>query len=1185
MRESSMGSQARAELLRVADPAETSEGLLALRRVLQRDVAYEKMAIMMENLQREMRELRQVAAPSPEKTITNTRTQAEDEELQALRAENQALKKVLKTLPAQTQFENPQYSQSHDGAFGTPESTSTNALGKRKRGSQIAADGLFYEDDSIAGGYHDFDEPANEVSGLASLEHDAAQGYSVWQGEEEGSEGDDYSEDNEDKNQDKDPSRSVDEDRAPSDTATGERHSARSRERRQTLPADFIAEEQRYLLSDSNDENFDPHDPKIKGRKHKRTRSAERRRRERLEHQQDSLWKKGVPGGGYENGDGWVEQKRHHSGRFGRKAAVGDGLAVYPKYVNEKLFANGRQIPTTHKRLARELVYLGLDDWIDKDKSDPLYRRTIRVARKHYAYHHGGISSKALCQGKYTRKDLEQVGMWDDELFEEINLGEESDVEKLDFPLDPALQNSIEKWKKEGVQAKERKRKAAREAAATFAAGDGDLSNDRDESNSQEEDTGDTAQQSRIFDLTEMTEFSDEDAIAQEPGQQSVPQVAHRVEKHKKFDSIWQAPVSASDNPVLSIIQHAEARIKAAEEEMGEPTFKSKKAQKFKTIDPFADTFSAILSRVPSDAYITPANNKGNRGTRRKAPSADTIQTAAKERPTIGRASNTAAHGRERNDATTKGANKPTGKNKGFKGTLMRTVAEHLELLDLSSKKESNSFLRELRAYFAINKDTGAQLSVQQHISLTDEQLMDYAERFLETSVVLVGGSRKIGLEFWPDDGSAKLSYVADREEIKKHVYDIFVIQRFNKARNLRHQLNKTLDENVSISQVLNPAFTRPGLAAGMSPSPLSSTKRAMLPAPLPLLDRPFEDGLRYNVKPGFRGNKYYYEDGVPRTAEDAARLERKLKYKNRTRMSLPTGGLSDDLVLERDRSRRKATILNMSTNGDIAADSSLMTPSAREASVLGDSVMQMASAMKQLTRVFDDTVESMDADSDTIDDNKDIVEQMDVDVAAKDSPAAHESVTGQAKPTVAVDLVNATIPSDTDMVLGFTTDPNTSDDIPILAGSGREVAETTTKSVEKSLELETATKMPIVPTILTRSATQAATTAKPASGLTETKRSLRKPISPIFGQCSPTSLSDKENALPRPETDPSSVPEEMQHPAKKVKTILKRGPGRPPRKSAAELDQLAKETMERETRSSARKSRSGMYFDSRNSL
>jgi hypothetical protein len=1246
-RASSTSSQRRPQHVRAKNPAETTEGLLALRGMLQQNAAFEKMAIVVDNIQREMREIRQATASSNGMFTPVTRTQAEDEELQALRAENQALKKVLKTLPAQTQFEVPQYVHGLSNSAGTPESGSTNALGKRKRDSQVADDSLFFEDDGIVSGYDGFDDTMNERSGLAMLEHDAEHSYSVWHGEDEGSEGDDDSEGNDDQNQDNDLSQSVAEDRPHSETATGERQSARSRERRQTLPADFIAEEQRYLLSDSNDENFNPNDPKVKGRKHKRTRSAERRRRERVERQQDSLWKKGVPGGGYENGDGWVEQKRHHSGRFGRKAAVGDGMAVYPKAINNKLFANGRQIPTTHKRLARELVYLGLEDWIDKDKSDALYRRTIRVARKHYAYHHGGISSKALCQGKYTRKDLEEVGMWDEDLFEEINLGEESDVDNLDFPVDPALKVSLERWKKEGLQAKERKKKAAQEAAAVLDAGENNEPNDHAASDDLDADTTNAAGQGQASDPTRMTEFSDEEGIAQDPVQQPVPEVSDRVEKHKQFDSIWQAPAPTSDNPVLSIIQHAEARIRAAEEQMGEPTFKSRRAQKFKTIDQNAAEFSSIFSRVPSDTYITPANDKAKKGRRKKLPSADTIRNATMASPATNEAvqhqethdmsadagsaptpsdtyiapasdkakaprrrklpwddeirnvtmaspaTNEAFQDHEHHDVSTKAGCTPAAKKYRPGGrTSMLTVAEHVALLDLSSEQQQ-LFLKEVKAYFKVDRDTGLPIKAEQHVAFTDEQLMNFAESFLETNVLLVGGSRKMGLQFWPDDGSTSLSYVADKERIKTHVYDILVVQRFNKARNLKNVLSKKAGENVSISEVLGPFSTRPGQPAGLLPKLPTVSKLANLPMQT---KRPFEDGPRLKVKAGFCGNKNYYADGVPKTAEDVARLERRLNQSKQTRKSLPNS-LSDEAVLEQDRMRRRTTMLDTSTSN--AADSTSMTPPSRDASVLGDTVMQMASAMKQLTKAFDDNIDATDVDLSMLDKNRDIVEEMDHDVVADDSctisraSTAHKELSSGIEFTSTIDssvideawATETIVRADNELEANPATNNQSDDAIPINAGSTNEAAQTMIQPEGKGLKGHSARGKPALPALLTRSASKAATSTKLAMQTRDMEHTASQPNVDNSAQYSSSSMSDKENALPELGTGTSSLTEEVEPPAKKVKTTPKRGPGRRPRKSAAELDQLVTETMDRETRSSARKSRSGMYFGSRYSL
>lgn len=1161
-RASSMASQVRPRPVRVAEPAETPEGLLTLRTILQQNVAFEKMVKTVENLQREVREMRTASAPSQETTVACTRTEIEDEELQALRAENYALKKVLKNLPAQTQFANLQYPESHDEAISTPKSNPPKSLGKRKRGSRIADDSLFHEDDGITGGYDDYDDYMNETSGLATLERDAEQGYSIWQGEEDGSEGGEYSEDNDNRDENNDLPSTTAHDGAHADSATGGRHSARSRERRQTLPEAFISDEQRFLQSDSNDENFDPKDPKVKGRRHKRTRSAERRRRERVERQQDSLWKKGVPGGGYENGDGWVEQKRHHSGRFGRKAEVGEGLAVYPKFINDRLFANGRQIPTTHKRLARELVYLGLEDWIDKDKGDALYRRTIRVARKHYAYHHGGISSKALCQGKYTRKDLEQVGMWDDELFEEINLGEESDVEKLDFPLDPKLKVSMEKWKKEGLQAKERMQRAAQEALPTSSAGEGEQADGDGSSPRLDADGVQVARQTRMFDLTGMTEFSDEDVLAQQPKQPPVTEVPDRIAKHKKFDSIWQAPAPTSDNAILSTIQHAEARIRAAEEEMGEPTFKSKKAQMFKTIDQHSVSFPAILSQVPNDTYITPANNKVKRGTRRKAPTADTI--IREVRTTVSM---------QTFPVLAKSRGELSGKNRGGRGS----VKEHLALLKLSSAQEL-SFLKELKTYFAVDKDTGAELSVEQHLAFTDEELMNYSESFLETKVVRVGGSRKIGLDFWPDDGSTALRYMADKETIIKHVYGLVLVRRYNKARNLRSCINKNSSENLFINQVLDSVLTPPGPSAArsLSSGPLRS-----------LRDEQFDNGLRYKGKPGFTGNQHYYADGLPKTAEAAARLKmRAALHENSTRY-LPNS-LSDEEVLARDRLRR-ATILDTSSNDD--TNLALATPLDREASILPESILQIASTLSQITKAFDDEVHKTDEELDVSESTQNEDEEMDLGTVVTDpDPALKASLDLTKKPpclnldnevvspeSEELQLTKALLSPDSEGTVGPRLAYTANDGSTIIAGSKDALVDATTEHVKKSLRNQPATRTPTMPALLTRSAAKAAGSATSRPDLTETKN----PVAKISVRRSPISMSDKENVLPQPEASLSSATENVEPPAKKVKMITKRGHGRPPRKSAAELDRMAKEVMERETQSAAPKSRSGLCFGS----
>jgi hypothetical protein len=1142
VRGSSIGSQRRTASVRPAEPAGTAEGLLALRRVLEQDVVLTKMTKLMESMQRELREFRESTGPS-QPTPAARKTPAEDGELQVLRAENEAMKEVLRTLPAQTHFQNPRYSQGPDDEFGTPESSSSNAFGERRQNADLADDTLFFEDDGMDGGYDDFPEPMTDTSGLANLERDATQGYSVWEGAGEGSDGADFSDNDEDPATAETEPISGNDDHAHSDPAMGERHSARSRERRQTLPADFIAEEQRYLLSDSNDENFDPNDPKVKGRKHKRTRSAERRRRERLERQQESLWKKGVPGGGYENGDGWVEQRRHHSGRFGRKAAVSGGLAVYPKYVNDKLFANGRQIPTTHKRLARELVYLGLDDWIDKDKSDALYRRTIRVARKHYAFHHGGISSKALCQGKYTKKDLEQVGMWDDELFEEINMGEESDVEKLDFPLDPALQKSIQRWKKEGAQAKERRRKAA--LAAAEASGEGG-----DQTTNLTSEVPQTTEEPRpLENIHCMTEFSDEDGGVQMNPQSRVPQVADRVERHTKFDAIWQAPQPASGNPVLSIIQHAEARIRAAEEEMG-PTFKSKKAQKFRTISQLPNGSTDPHAQISSDIPL----NSASSSTKLK----DHVKKVEALRP----------------------------------GSV-RTVAEHLEVLDLSEREEK-SFVRELRAYFSVDRDTGAQLSAHEHISLTDEQLEDYAIHFLETNIVMVGGSRKIGFSYWPDDGSRKLSYVAHRKEITQRVYDILVVMRYNKARYLQ-RLNKAQGNSWSMPDVVRASKS----ANGKKSTSTKARRGSKPPLGRPPLFNPFDNGLRYKVTPGFLGNGYYYADGSPRSAEDAARLKRKYERKGKGRASMPVFSLSglQDLEQEpeQDVAQRRATI------GDVDF--------VREASVFGDSVLQMASAMKQLTQAFGDTSEQreVDASADEDDLDEDDLEENDLDEddldehdsdavqsMAIDDGALQDSEVASAgdKPTAGVNADNTCAEPGVDVTQPLVETKDAAldsaqtsvshaagyEDGRVMVIPDEPTVDTLPTAVDSGFRHKSSKEVPTVPALTTRSSARAAASRRPSKVLGVGAVKPKQPIVEARSHTTLTSPSDKENATPLPELTVSS---DAEPPAKKLKTMIKRGRERPPRKSAAELDQLAKETMERETRSTVKRSRSGLQFGS----
>ena len=1159
VRGSSIGSQRRTASVRPAEAAGTAEGLLALRRVLEQDVALAKMTKMMESMQRELREFRESTGAS-QPTPAARRTPAEDGELQVLRAENEAMKKVLRTLPAQTQFQNPRYSQGPDDGFGSPESSSSKAFGKRRQDADLADDTLFFEDDGMDGGYDDFPRSMAEISGLANLERDATQGYSVWEGAGEGSDGADFSENDEDPATAETEPISGNDDHAHSDPAMGERHSARSRERRRTLPADFIAEEQRYLLSDSNDENFDPNDPKVKGRKHKRTRSAERRRRERLERQQDSLWKKGVPGGGYENGDGWVEQRRHHSGRFGRKAAVSGGLAVYPKYVNDKLFAHGRQIPTTHKRLARELVYLGLDDWIDKDKSDALYRRTIRVARKHYAFHHGGISSKALCQGKYTKKDLEQVGMWDNELFEEINMGEESDVEKLDFPLDPALQKSIQRWKKEGAQAKERRRKAAL-VAAEASGGGGDQTTDLDPTSELTSEAPQTTEEPQpLENIHFMTEFSDEDGGVQMNPQPSVLQVADRVERHTKFDAIWQAPQPASGNPVLSIIQHAEARIRAAEGEMGEPTFKSKKAQKFRTIPQLPKGSTDLLVQISSDIPLNPA------------------------------------------DSSTKKLKDHVKEVEVLKPGSVRTVAEHLEVLDLSEKEEK-SFVRELRAYFSVDRYTGARLSAQEYISLTDEQLEEYATHFLETNIVMVGGSRKIGSSYWPDDGSRKLSYVANRKEITQRVYDIFVVMRYNKARYLQ-KLKKAQGNDWSMNDVV-----RASKSANDKKSTSAKARRGSKP-PLgqPPPFNPFDNGLRYKVMPGFLGNGYYYADGSPRTAEDAARLKRKYEQKGKGRASMPVFSLSGLLDLEQepeqDGAQRRATIgnVNFVREASVFDDSILQMAPARESSVLGDSILQMASAMKQLTQAFEDTSEQMEmdasADEDDFDED-DLENDLDGDDLDEDDSDAVQSMANGAlqdsevasaedKPTAEVNAdstcaepgVEATQPvietkdAAPDSVQTSESHTTGEEEGRAMVIPDEPTVDPRSTAVESGFRHKSSKKVPTVPALTTRLSAREA--ASKGLGVGEVKPT--QPIVEARSHTTPTSPSDKENATPLPEL---SVSSDAEPPAKKLKTMIKRGRERPPRKSAAELDQLAKETMERETRFTVRRSRSGLQFGS----
>lgn len=1244
-----------------------------------------KMTKMMESIQRELREIRESTGTSQHPSVA-TRTPAEDEELRVLRAENEAMKQVLRTLPPQTQFETPRYSQGLDDGFGTPESSSANAFDQQREDDDLANDTLYFEDDDMCGGYDDFNEPMTETSGLVNLERDATQGYSIWRGDGGGSDGADFDDDEDPAIGEPEPEPgSGPDDHVHSDPATGERCSARSRERRQTLPADFIAEEQRYLLSDSNDENFDPDDPKVKGRKHKRTRSAERRRRERLERQQDSLWKKGVPGGGYENGDGWVEQRRHHSGRFGRKAAVSGGLAVYPKYVNDKLFANGRQIPTTHKRLARELVYLGLDDWIDKDKSDALYRRTIRVARKHYAFHHGGISSKALCQGKYTRKELEQVGMWDDELYEEINMGEESDVEKLDFPLDPALQDSIQRWKKEGAQAKERRRRAAQAAAEASGEG-GDDTIDFDPTSKLISEVPQIADELQPLDNNNigMTEFSDDGGV-QANLQPNIPQVADRVERHTKFDAIWQAPVPTSDNSVLSIIHHAEARIKAAEEEMGEPTFKSKKAQKFKTIPQLPKGSTDPLARTSSDILLSHTSTSNKNPKSKKAAPVRGAGPIQSEKP------------------APMGANISLEELDRLKPGTVRTMAENLELLDLAEKEEK-SFLREVRAYFAVDKDTGAQLSAQEHISLTDEQLQEYAVHFLETNIVMVGGSKKIGFAFWPDDGSRQLNYAANRTDITQRVYDIFGVMRYNKARYLR----KTQGEKFSMSASRS--------SNGKSCKTSTSSKPQVVQSS-PLL-RAFDNGLRYKVpSANFRGNGYYYADGAPRTAEDAARLKRKYEQKLKGkggRASLQVISLSDNLsdgqVLEQEPAQRRATM------GDVDP--------VREASVLGDSVTQMASAMKKLTQAFEDTSEQIEVDATSDDDDLD-EDDLDDDHLDEDDlindglddaqsmAIVHEatqiseaSVPGLGAPqqsrvtatlsqsqiarvypptfpltfnppapnngppftngisssfvrrkmpfqrfTAPTPLMNRqnlplelharsvvdastaeaitdgrTAETDHEVThfviqtkdVGYDTVPTSTsqasggEDTSSMLVSNALPADTTATALQRDVGQRSLIKATAIPPLTTRSSARAAS-RRCSTGLGTAAVKPKQPVVEVKSRAHPPSPSEKENATPIPEL---SVSSDTEPPAKKLKTtIVKRGPRRlprksaaeshqsaketmerekpllkrstplrksaPPRKSAAELDQLAKETMERETRSAAWRSRVGLQFES----
>jgi hypothetical protein len=254
---------------------------------------------------------------------------------------------------------------------------------------------------------------------------------------------------------------------------------------------------------------------------------------------------------------------------------------------------------------------------------------------------------------------------------------------------------------------------------------------------------------------------------------------------------------------------------------------------------------------------------------------------------------------------------------------------------------------------------------------------------------------------------------------------------------------------------------------------------------------------------------------------------------------------------------------------------------------------------VSQITKAFDDTLETTDDDSDVPDDSQGIVEEMDIDVVADGSCSANEASTDQIEPTTKDDLRNAAFSPeseelqqtrtavfpDREVEASLAMDNTADDGIAVIAKSNDAAVENTIRPMRKSLQHQSAIGKPTTPALLTRSAAKAASSAKSAPDLTETKKRSKQPASEISARRSPTSMSDKENVLPEPET----ASEDMEPPAKKAKTILKRSPARPPGrlpgKSAAELDQLVKETMERETRSAARKSRSGVYFGSRHSL
>jgi hypothetical protein len=194
------------------------------------------------------------------------------------------------------------------------------------------------------------------------------------------------------------------------------------------------------------------------------------------------------------------------------------------------------------------------------------------------------------------------------------------------------------------------------------------------------------------------------------------------------------------------------------------------------------------------------------------------------------------------------------------------------------------------------------------------------------------------------------------------------------------------------------------------------------------------------------------------------------------------------------------------------------------------------------------------------LDKNRDVVEEMDHDVVADDSCTISRASTAHKELSSGIEFTSAIDSSVIDEAW----------------------ATETIVRADNELEANPATNNK---SLLTRSASKAATSTKLAMQTRDMEHTASQPNVDNSAQYSSSSMSDKENALPELGTGTSSLTEEVEPPAKKVKMTPKRGPGRRPRKSAAELDQLVKETMDRETRSSARKSRSGMYFGSRYSL